>query len=143
MDTSKKMAWPDDKVIILFDGVCNLCNGAVNWLIARDKKDLFRFVSLQSGLGQKITHHIGVDTSRIDSIIFYQPGLAYYYKSDAALKTASLLGFPWSLWGVFRVLPRPLRDTLYDWVARNRYRWFGRKEQCRVPTPELRGKFLE
>lgn len=135
--------WPEDKVIILFDGVCNLCNGAVNWLIVRDKNDLFRFVPLQSGLGQKITLHIGVDTTRVDSIILFQPGLAYYYKSNAALKAAALLGFPWSLWRAFSVFPRPLRDALYDWVARNRYRWFGRKEQCMIPTPELRSKFLE
>lgn len=143
MDTSKKMEWPENKVIILFDGVCNLCNGAVNWLIVRDKKDLFRFVSLQSDLGQKITHHIGVDTSRIDSILLYQPGLAYYYKSEAALKAAVLLGFPWSMWRVFGILPRSLRNVVYDWVARNRYRWFGKKEQCMIPTPDLRGKFLE
>lgn len=136
------MELPENKIIIIFDGVCHLCNGAVNWLIARDKKDQFRFVALQSDLGKEITHHIGVDTTQIDSIICYQPGLAYYYKSDAALKVASLLGFPWSLWGAVKILPRPLRDALYDLVARNRYRWFGREEQCMMPTPELKSKFL-
>lgn len=137
------MDLPTNKTIILFDGVCNLCNGAVNWMIDRDRRDQFRFVPLQSELGQQITRHIGVDTARIDSILWYQPGVAYYYKSDAALKIASQLGFPWSLWTVFRVLPRALRDGVYDRIAKNRYRWFGKTEQCRIPTPELKSKFLE
>lgn len=137
------MDLPTNKTIILFDGVCNLCNGAVNWMIDRDRRDQFRFVSLQSELGQQITRHIGVDTARIDSILWYQPGVAYYYKSDAALKIASQLGFPLALWTVFRVLPRALRDGVYDRIAKNRYRWFGKTEQCRIPTPELKSKFLE
>lgn len=137
------MDLPTNKTIILFDGVCNLCNGAVNWMIDRDRRDQFRFVPLQSELGQQITRHIGVDTARIDSILWYQPGVAYYYKSDAALKIASQLGFPLALWTVFRVLPRALRDGVYDRIAKNRYRWFGKTEQCRIPTPELKSKFLE
>ncbi|CAM3126411.1 thiol-disulfide oxidoreductase DCC family protein [Flavobacterium frigoris] len=133
---------PKEKKIILFDGVCNLCNSAVQFIIKHDKKDLFRFVALQSDLGKKISNHIGIDSKKMDSIILYEPGIAYYHKSEAALEIASQLGSFYSLLGVFKILPSSLSDLIYDWVARNRYKWFGKKESCMIPTPELKSKFL-
>lgn len=134
---------PKEKKIILFDGVCNLCNSAVQFVIRHDRKDLFRFVSLQSGLGQKIVKYIGVDTSKIDSMIVYEPNTAYYYKAQAVIKISKYLGGIYILVGVFSVLPNGILNAVYDFVAKNRYRWFGKKESCMIPTPELKSKFLE
>lgn len=133
---------PNDKKIILFDGVCNLCNSSVQYVIQRDKKDEFRFVALQSELGQKIIKHIGIANTNIDSIILYLPGIAYYYKSSAVIEIAkSLQGF-FNYGMLFRLLPNALRDVVYDYIARNRYKWYGKKESCMIPTPELKAKFL-
>ena len=133
---------PPNKKIILFDGVCNLCNTAVQFIIEHDKKDVFRFVALQSDLGQEIIKHIGIDTKVIDSIVLYQPGIAYYYKSAAALEIAKDLNgfFYWT--GILNILPERLRKGLYDYVARNRYKWYGKKETCIMPTNALKLKFL-
>lgn len=133
---------PNDKKIILFDGVCNLCNSSVQYVIQRDKKDEFRFVALQSELGQKIVKHIRISNLTIDSIILYLPGVAYYYKSSAVIEIAkSLQGF-FNYGMLFRLLPNALRDVVYDYIARNRYKWYGKKESCMIPTPELKSKFL-
>ena len=133
---------PNDKKIILFDGVCNLCNSSVQYVIQRDKKDEFRFVALQSELGQKIIKHIGIANSNIDSIILYLPGIAYYYKSSAVIEIAkSLQGF-FNYGMLFRLLPNALCDVVYDYITRNRYKWYGKKESCMLPTPELKAKFL-
>lgn len=134
---------PPDKKIILFDGVCNLCNSAVQFIIEHDKKDVFRFVALQSELGQEILNYIGIDVKNIDSIVLYEPGVAYYYKSDAALQIARNLNGLFSLGTVFKILPTGIRNELYDYIAKNRYKWYGKKESCMVPTPELKIKFLE
>lgn len=120
-----------------------MCNIAVQFVIKHDKKDLFRFVALQSDLGQKITKHIGVDTQNIDSIILYEPGIAYYVKSEAALKIAKHLSGALSLLSVFKILPAALSDSIYDYIAKNRYKWYGKREHCMIPTPELKSKFLE
>lgn len=133
---------PSNKKIILFDGVCNLCNASVQFVIKHDKKDLFRFVALQSDLGQQIIAHIGMNTQNIDSIILYEPGIAYHYKSDAALEIAKSLGGIFYFAGIFNIFPMALRNILYDYVARNRYRWYGKRESCMLPTPELKAKFL-
>lgn len=133
---------PNDKKIILFDGVCNLCNSSVQYVIQRDKKDEFRFVALQSELGQKIIKHIGIANTNIDSIVLYLPGIAYYYKSSAVIEISkSLQGF-FNYGMLFRIVPNALRDVVYDYVARNRYKWYGKKESCMIPTPELKAKFL-
>ena len=130
------------KKIILFDGVCNLCNGAVQFIIKRDGGDRFRFAALQSELGQELCRARHIDTTQIDSIILIDPGIAYYVKSDAALEIArELRGYGWMPWSLGWI-PRGVRDAVYDLVARNRYRWFGKKDQCMIPTPELRKKFL-
>ena len=131
------------KKIILFDGVCNLCNSSVQFVIKRDKNDIFRFASLQSEAGQKLANERGINTSEIDSIILIEPQIAYYTKSDAALIIAKSLSGGWSFLGIFMGLPKGLRDTIYDWVARNRYQWFGKKDSCMIPTEADKGKFLD
>jgi predicted DCC family thiol-disulfide oxidoreductase YuxK len=134
---------PIDKKIILFDGVCNLCDSSVQFVIRHDKKDIFRFVALQSELGQKIINHIGISNSKIDSTILYEPGKAYYYKSDVAFKILREVSGIHKILLVFSILPKSLLDSIYDYVAKNRYKWFGRKESCMIPTPELQSKFPE
>ncbi len=130
------------KKIILFDGVCNLCNAAVLFVIKRDKKDTFRYAALQSEIGQKHTQERGIDTEKVDSIVLIEPGVAYYTKSTAALKIAMDFGGIWKLLYIFTWLPEGFRNRIYDYVAANRYKWFGKKEQCMIPTPELKNKFL-
>ena len=133
---------PKGKKIILFDGVCNLCNSAVQFIIKHDKKDLFRFVALQSDLGQEIIRHIGIDTKNTDSIVLYEPGIAYYYKSEAALEIAKHLDSFYSFLSIFKILPTAVSDSVYDYIAKNRYKWYGKKESCMIPTDELKSKFL-
>ncbi len=133
---------PKNKKIILFDGVCNLCNAAIQYVIKHDKKDVFRFVSLQSDLGQTILKHIGIDTNNIDSIVLYEPGIAYYYKSNAALEIAKSLGGFFNLGSLFRIIPTSIRNLIYDFIAQNRYKWYGKSDSCSIPTPELLSKFL-
>ena len=134
---------PKNKKIILFDGVCNLCDSLLQFVIRYDKKDVFRFVALQSPLGQKIVNHIGIQNKNIDSVILYVPGVAYYYKSSAALEIARELGGFFHLGTVFKIIPTVLRNYIYDYVAKNRYSWYGKKASCMIPTPELKSKFLE
>ncbi|WP_407934916.1 thiol-disulfide oxidoreductase DCC family protein [Flavobacterium flavipallidum] len=133
---------PKNKKIILFDGVCNLCDSAVQFIIERDKKDIFRFVALQSELGQEICNYIGIDQKTTDSIILYEPGKAYYLKSDAAIKIAAEFHSIYTLLQIFKIFPIGIRDSIYDYIAKNRYKWYGKKEQCMIPTPELKAKFL-
>lgn len=133
---------PPNKKIILFDGVCNLCDSAVQFVIQHDKKDNFRFVALQSNLGQEILNYIGIDTKNIDSIILYEPGVAYYYKSRAALEIAKDLGGFFHLGTLFKIIPTGISDQLYDYIAKNRYKWYGKKESCMMPTKALQAKFL-
>lgn len=137
----KELELPKDKKIILFDGVCNFCNQYVQRVIRWDKKNEFVFASLQSEIGQQILKHIGASTS-VDSVILYEPGVAYYIKSDAifeVLKSCHPMSFLFSL---LHLLPKSLRDAIYDIFAKKRYRWFGKKEECMIPTPEIRSKFL-
>lgn len=134
---------PKDKKIILFDGVCNLCDSSVQYVIKHDKKDIFRFVALQSELGQNILKHIGINPIHTDSIVLYEPGISYFYKSTAALEIAKGLSGIFTLASIFTLLPSGIRDFIYDYVARNRYKWYGKKEVCMIPTPELKAKFLE
>lgn len=132
---------PEGKQIILFDGVCNFCNSVVNKIIAADHKNVFVFASLQSEIGEKIKTHIGVQ-KEMDSILLYQPGIAYYVKSDAVLHIAAQLQGKYRLLEMGKVLPAFLRNSLYDYFAKNRYRWFGKQATCSVPTPEIKEKFL-
>ena len=134
--------FPQNKKIILFDGVCNLCDASVQFVIKYDTKDRFRFVALQSDLGQQIIKHIGLDIKHIDSVVLYDPGVAYYYKSNAAIEIARNLGGFFHLGTLFRLIPTALRNILYDYIAKNRYHWYGKKQSCLIPTVELKNKFL-
>jgi predicted DCC family thiol-disulfide oxidoreductase YuxK len=127
--------------ILLFDGVCNLCNRSIQWVLLHDSQAVFRFASLQSETGQALLRAHNLDPVRMDSVVLVAEGKAFV-RSDAALEALRRLGFPWSVAVVFKVLPRGLRDVVYDWVARNRYRWFGRQESCLLPRPEWTGRFL-
>ena len=134
---------PENKKIVLFDGVCNLCDGAVQRIIKHDKKDIFRFASLQSDFGKELVAERGLDPEELDSIILIDPGVAYYRKSTAALEISRELSGGYSLLKNFLFIPESLRDGVYDFIAGNRYKWFGKKEQCMIPTPELKAKFLD
>lgn len=133
---------PKGKKIIVFDGVCNLCDNTIQFVIRHDKKDVYRFVSLQSELGQKIIRHLGISAT-MDSTILYEPNKAYYYKSDVAFRILKDISGIHKILLLFSVLPKSMLDSIYDYVAKNRYRWFGKKESCMIPTPELKDKFLE
>ena len=133
---------PKNKKIILFDGVCNLCNSSINKVINNDKKDTFRFVSLQSKLGVEIQNYLGIQIHSIDSIILYIPQEAYYIRSTAALKIMNDFSGIWKLTNIFYLIPSRIRDVFYNFVARNRYKWFGKEESCRIMTPEIIDKFL-
>lgn len=138
-----KPVLPKNKKIILFDGVCNLCNNAINFIIEHDKKDVFRFASLQSDLGKKLISERGIDPEVLDTIYLIEPGVVYYEKSTAALKIAGDLSGGYSLMKHFIYLPKFIRDGVYNLVASNRYSWFGKKESCMIPTPELKTKFID
>ena len=129
--------------LVLFDGVCNLCNGAVNFLIDHDKNNRLIFSSLQSETGQKILEQAGLPTDVFDSILFYDRG-AVWDKSGAALKIMRELGGIWRpAAAVGKFVPQKLRDGIYQFIARNRYRQFGKSESCRIPSPDLKSRFLD
>ncbi|HKJ49540.1 MAG TPA: thiol-disulfide oxidoreductase DCC family protein [Christiangramia sp.] len=134
---------PENKKIVLFDGVCNLCDDAVQRIIKHDKKDIFRFASLQSDFGKELVAERDLDPEELDSIILIDPGVAYYIKSTAALEISRDLSGGYSLLKNFLFIPESLRDGVYDFIANNRYKWFGKKDQCMIPTPELKAKFLD
>lgn len=130
------------KKIILFDGVCNLCNTTVQFVIKNDKEDRFRFTPLQSDTGKKLLTERNIDTEDIDSIILIEPNVAYYTKSTAALEIGKYLKGLSTISSILLWLPESLRDIVYDFVAKNRYKWYGKKESCMIPTEELKNKFI-
>jgi predicted DCC family thiol-disulfide oxidoreductase YuxK len=134
---------PENKAIILFDGVCNFCNDTVNTIIKEDKKDYFRFVALQSTKGEEICKYLGIDRSKTDSIVLFMPGEAYYIKSQAAFKIARKLGGLFIFIGPLSLIPSSMSDFIYDFIAKNRYRWFGKKDQCMIPNAHVQEKFLD
>ena len=127
--------------IVLFDGVCNFCNGSVNWIIARDRRGYFRFAALQSGVGDELLQRYGSDPSALDTLVLIE-GVGVYTKSTAGLRIVRRLRPPWPALYALAIVPRPVRDFLYDWFARRRYRWFGKREECMAPSPEVRERFL-
>ncbi len=133
----------EGKKIILFDGICNLCNNTINFVIKHDRKDIFRYASLQSDMGKKLVEDRNIDTSKLDSILLIDPKVAYYYKSSAALHIAKQLSGLYPILFILIVLPKFFRDWIYDGIARNRYKWFGKKESCMIPTPELKSLFID
>jgi predicted DCC family thiol-disulfide oxidoreductase YuxK len=128
--------------VILFDGVCNLCNGFVRFVIARDPEARFRFASLQSNAAAALLNGRAQQDALPDSVLLVEDG-RIYTESTAALRVARGLGFPWNLCYGLLIVPRPLRDGVYKWIARNRYAWFGKRDVCMVPTADLRERFLD
>ncbi len=135
MDSAQKFP------VLLFDGVCNLCNASVQWVLRHDRAGRFRFAALQSETGQALLARFGLDQEHFDTAVLVD-GDRIFTRSDAALEILRQLGFPWSAVAVLRWAPRSLRNVVYDWVARNRYRWFGRQEKCLLPRPEWKQRFL-
>ncbi|HSQ44652.1 MAG TPA: thiol-disulfide oxidoreductase DCC family protein [Ginsengibacter sp.] len=127
--------------IILFDGVCNLCNGAVKFVIKRDNRNQFLFASLQSDEGKQILEEHNFPDNKMKSFFLVENGKVYD-RSTAALRVARRLTGLWPLLYGFIIVPGFIRDGVYNWIAKNRYQWFGKKDECMVPTPELKAKFL-
>lgn len=127
---------------MLFDGVCNLCNRSVQCIIRHDPKGRFRFASLQSEVGRRLQAEHGLDPDAVNTIVLIEKGRAYT-RSDAALRIARRLKVPARFWWPARFVPRQLRDAAYDWIGRNRYRWFGRREECMVPSPGVSELFID
>jgi predicted DCC family thiol-disulfide oxidoreductase YuxK len=133
---------PKNKKVILFDGVCNLCNQSVLKIIKYDKRNTFLFTALQSEKGKEILKLLRINSSKVDSIVLYDPGVSYDIKSTAALKIMQDFKGLWRISFLFLFIPEYIRNYLYDVIAKNRYQWFGKKEVCMIPTPELKAKFL-
>ncbi len=136
---------PVKQPLILFDGVCNLCNSTVQWVIEHDKEGRFHFATLQSAAARRQLEEV-VGAEEIDAlpdsiVLLDRDGL--HTRSEAALRISRALGFPFTLLGLGVVVPRPIRDAVYDLIARNRYRWFGRRDTCMTPTPDLATRFLD
>lgn len=134
---------PKNKELVLFDGVCNLCNSSVQFIIRNDKKNVFLFSTLQGKIGQEIVSDFNIDTTKTDSILLYSHKNGISIKSTAALKIAKQLKFPINFLVVFMIVPKFLRNWIYDLIARKRYKWFGKQNECIVPTTGLKAKFLE
>ena len=130
-----------NKKIILFDGVCNLCNSSVNLVIDRDKNDSFRLAALQSEIGILLCNKYEINTATTDSIILIDKDKVFL-KSTAALRIAKYLSGGYFLLYLFIIVPAFIRNWIYDIIAKNRYKWYGKRDSCRMPTPELQKKFL-
>ena len=130
-----------EQPIILFDGICNFCNSTVNFVIKRNKRTVIRFTTLQSGIGQKLLqeHHIPVEV--MQSFVFIENGIAYS-RSTAALKVCRYLNGLWPLCYGLIIVPKFIRDGIYNWIAKNRYKWFGVRQECMIPTPDVQDRFL-
>ena len=126
--------------ILLFDGVCNVCDSSINFIIKRDKEGKYRYASLQSETGQELLKKFNLPTNDFDSFV-YVDGDSYYTKSSGALKVLKGLGGLWSIFYAFIIIPKPIRDAVYSLIAQNRYKWFGKKDECMIPSPEIRERF--
>jgi len=144
MTTAEKspIAESDDHPVLLFDGVCNLCNGAIQFVIPRDPDGVLRFAPLQSDLGITVRASAGLSTDDLETVVLVDDGKAYT-KSDAAIRVGEHLGGVYRLLSLGRLVPRGLRDRIYDFVAENRYDWFGKKDQCMIPDEDVSSRFLE
>lgn len=132
---------PQPSPLLLFDGVCNLCNASVQWVIKHDPDGIFRFASLQSDTGKAMLQRFNLPVGELNTVVLVDGGKAYT-RSDVPLRIFKKLGGGWSAFAVFAIVPKSIRDAVYDWIAKNRYRWFGKKDECWLPTPELRARFL-
>ena len=128
--------------ILFFDGVCNLCNGFIQFLIRIDRKRQFHFASLQSPIGQELLAQHQLSTGKLETVLMLHKGKLYTH-SDVAIQIAILLRGFWQLLAIARFIPKSLRDPLYQFIANNRYRWFGKRESCMLPTPDVSARFLD
>ena len=131
----------NEPLVILFDGVCNFCIRSVNFVIKRDKKKMIQFSPLQSATGQQLLQSYNLPLNKMESFVFIEKGKAYK-RSTAALRVCRHLNALWPLCYGLIIVPKFIRDGIYDWIARNRYKWFGVREQCMIPTNEIKEKFL-
>ncbi len=134
-------AFPDDRPIVLFDGVCVMCSAWARFLLRHDRRELFRLLPAQTPLGQALYRHYGLDATRFETNILLEDGMAWL-KSESSIRMAERLGPPWSFLRALRLLPLSWRDGLYEIVARNRFRWFGRRDVCHRPEPGQEARFL-
>ena len=134
-------AFADHHPIILFDGVCALCSAWVQFVLRHDKAEVYRFIPAQTPLGRALYVHFGLDPEDYQTNILLKDGVAFF-KSEGSIQMAEGLGAPWSFAAIFRLLPLPVRDWLYERVARNRFRWFGRRATCYMPQPRFAARFL-
>ncbi len=134
-------AIPTDKPILLFDGVCNLCNSSVQFIIRHDPKGIFRFAALQSDVGKQLLQQANMSPDSIHTVVLYESG-TFYTHSDAPLRVVRHLRGAWPLLYGLVLIPRFIRDAIYRWIARHRYRWFGQRASCMIPTPDLRARFI-
>ncbi len=132
----------DPSPIVLFDGLCTVCDGSVQAILRRDPKGVFRFASLQGDFGQEVLKRTGLPADELQTMILMEDGEAHF-RSTAVLRILRRLGGIWRLLYVFRFIPVPLRDAAYRLVAKNRHRFFGRLKACRIPTPEVRSRFID
>lgn len=128
--------------VLLFDGVCNLCNGSVQFILKHEKSEKLKFSAIQSEAGQKLLVQHNIDSEQTNSVILISDGVVYT-ESDAVAKVAEFLKFPYNTGRYMKVVPRKIRNVFYKKVANNRYKWFGQKESCMIPTPYLRNRFLQ
>ncbi|HYD48625.1 MAG TPA: DCC1-like thiol-disulfide oxidoreductase family protein [Terriglobales bacterium] len=137
----------DQPAILFYDGVCGLCNGAVRFVLRHDRAERVRVAPLQSDLAKETLRRFGKDVDQLDTMYLFTPAAAgepvLLERSDAAIETMQLFGGPWRMAGVLRLVPRSWRDRAYDWVAANRYRWFGKYDSCPLPEPELARRFAD
>ncbi|HEY1869762.1 MAG TPA: thiol-disulfide oxidoreductase DCC family protein [Chitinophagaceae bacterium] len=131
-----------DEPVILFDGVCNFCNALVNFVIRQDKNNIFRFAALQSESGKKLLESYNINWRENDSFVLIENNKAWQ-RSTATLKLYNKLPWYWKWTQIFWIVPKFIRDGIYSFIARNRYKWFGKKEECMIPTSAVRQKFLE
>lgn len=127
--------------IILFDGICNLCNKSVQFVLKRDRRQQFRFASLQSEAGQQLLRKFNLSSTDMNSFVLIDND-KIYTRSGGALRVLKILGGGWRLLYGLIIVPPFIRDRVYDWISRNRYKWFGKREECWIPTPELKKRFL-
>ncbi len=132
----------DAQHVVVFDGLCNLCSGGVRFILAHEPDHVIRFAAAQSPSGQALLRKHGFDPRDLATFVFIEDGVVHV-RSDAALEVARHLRLPWRMLRVLRLVPRRLRDSIYDLVARKRYRWFGKRETCILPTSELRSRFVD
>ena len=132
----------EEHPVILFDGVCNYCNAMINFIIKQDKKKVFKYAALQSDAGRRLLEKYNIDWEKNDSFVVIKDGTAYE-RSSAALRLYNRLPWYWKWTQLFWIFPKFIRDAVYNIVAKNRYKWFGKRDECMIPTPEVRERFLE